>query len=125
MAKIVRDPIHNIIEIDEDALKLIDTYAFQRLRRIRQLGTGWMVYPAAEHTRFTHSIGVYGMSKRIVNALQKNSKRFRLKKQEIMLIAVAGLLHDIGHGPFSHALETAVKSLGGKFEHEDMSVRII
>lgn len=84
-----------------------------------------MVYPAAEHTRFTHSIGVYGMSKRIVNALQKNSKRFRLKKQEIMLIAVAGLLHDIGHGPFSHALETAVKSLGGKFEHEDMSVRII
>lgn len=66
MGKIIRDPIHNIIKIDDTALRLIDTYAFQRLRRIRQLGIGWMVYPAAEHSRFTHSLGVYGMGRSVM-----------------------------------------------------------
>ena len=69
MSKIIRDPIHNIIEIDDDALKLIDTRTFQRLRRIRQLGLGWFVYPTAEHSRFTHSLGVYHLSKRLLEVL--------------------------------------------------------
>lgn len=125
MAKIIRDPIHNIIEVDEIALKLIDTYPFQRLRRIRQLGLGWLVYPAAEHSRLTHSIGVYGISKRIIKNLRQNSEKFKLTNEEERLIALAGLLHDIGHGPFSHALENAIKSLGGHFKHEEMSTKII
>ncbi|MFA5536976.1 MAG: HD domain-containing protein [Bacillota bacterium] len=125
MAKIIRDPIHNIIEVEDDALALIDTVAFQRLRRIRQLGVAWLVYPAAEHSRLTHSLGVYGMSKRIMRNLEKNSTIFKLDKKEKNLVALAGLLHDIGHAPFSHAFETAIKNLGGNFKHEEMSVNII
>lgn len=125
MAKIIRDPIHNIIEVDDDAMDVIDTIAFQRLRRIRQLGVAWLVYPAAEHSRFTHSIGVYGMSKRIMHNLEKNSEVFKLDQEEKNLVAFASLLHDIGHAPFSHAFETAIKNLGGNFAHEDMSVKII
>ncbi|TYO96607.1 HD domain-containing protein [Desulfallas thermosapovorans] len=125
MAKIIRDPIHNIIEVEDDVINLIDTYAFQRLRRIRQLGVAWLVYPAAEHSRLTHSLGVYGMSKRIINALKQNSKKFNLEKEEEKLITIAALLHDIGHGPFSHAFENVIKNLGGFFDHEKMSIQII
>lgn len=125
MPKIIRDPVHNIIEVEDDIIRLIDTYAFQRLRRIRQLGVGWLVYPAAEHSRLTHSLGVFGMSKRIINALKENSRHFGLEEQEEKLISVAALLHDIGHGPFSHTFESAIKNLGGSFNHEDMSIRII
>lgn len=125
MPKIIRDPVHNIIEVDDDVINLIDTYAFQRLRRIRQLGVAWLVYPAAEHSRLTHSLGVYGMSKRIINALKRNSKKFNLEKEEEKLITIAALLHDIGHGPFSHAFENVIKNLGGFFDHEKMSIQII
>ena len=123
--KKIRDPIHNIIEVDGNALNIIDTVAFQRLRRIRQLGMGWMVYPAAEHSRFTHSVGTYHMSKRIMNNLEKNNPRFKLDKREKKLVTTAGLLHDIGHASLSNALETAIKNLNGKFVHEEMAIRII
>ncbi len=125
MSKRIRDPIHNIIKVDKDALALIDTIAFHRLRRIRQLGVAWLVYPSAEHSRFTHSIGVYCMSKRIIDSLEENSKGFNLNRREKKLVALAGLLHDIGHAPFSHAIETAIRNLGGDFKHEDMSTKII
>ncbi len=125
MPKVIRDPIHNIIEVEDDIVKLIDTYAFQRLRRIRQLGVAWLVYPAAEHSRLTHSLGVFGMSKRIINALKQNSKKINLEKKEEKLISIAALLHDIGHGPFSHTFENVIKNLGGSFNHEEMSIRII
>ena len=125
MGKVIRDPIHNIIEVEDDVLELIDTYAFQRLRRIRQLGVAWLVYPSAEHSRFTHSLGVYEMSKRVIQALKRNSSHFTLHEDEEKLITTAALLHDIGHGPFSHMLEGAIKNLGGHFEHEEMSTRII
>lgn len=125
MSKIIRDPIHNIIEIEHNLIALVDTYAFQRLRRIRQLGVAWLVYPAAEHSRLTHSLGVFYMSKRIINALKKNSINFDLESEEEKLILVAALLHDIGHGPFSHAFENAIRTLGGTFDHEEMSIRII
>ncbi|MDI9476137.1 MAG: HD domain-containing protein [Natronincolaceae bacterium] len=125
MGKIIRDPIHNIIEVDRDALALIDTEVFQRLRRIRQLGVAWLVYPAAEHSRFTHSVGTYNMSKCILNNLEKNSVGFQLDKDKKKLVILAGLLHDIGHAPFSHAFETAIKNLKGDFKHEHMSTKII
>ncbi len=125
MPKVIRDPVHNIIEIEDDIVQLIDTYAFQRLRRIRQLGVAWLVYPAAEHSRLSHSLGVFAMCKRLISALRRNSKSFGLDKEEVKLVTVAALLHDIGHGPFSHAFENAVGKLGGSFNHEKMSIRII
>ena len=67
-SKIIRDPIHNIIEIDPVALKIIDTPTFQRLRRIRQLGIAWLVYPSAEHSSFTHSLGIYHVAGEIFDA---------------------------------------------------------
>ncbi len=125
MSKTIRDPVHNIIEVSTDAVALMDTWAFQRLRRIRQLGVAWLVYPAAEHSRFTHSVGVYHMSKRIMDSLVNNSREFNLDATEKRLVAFAALLHDIGHAPFSHVLEKVMKNIGEGFKHEEMTVKII
>ena len=133
MGKIIRDPVHNIIEIDDDALKLIDTRTFQRLRRIRQLGLAWFVYPTAEHSRFTHSLGVYHLSKRLFEALisrfnpsdVSNPAFIDNLDEQKRILSLSALLHDIGHGAFSHALEQAIKELKGTFDHEDYTTRII
>lgn len=125
MGKVFRDPVYNIINVDDDALKLVDTYTFQRLRRIRQLGVAWLVYPSAEHSRLIHSLGVHEMSKKILKALKENSDNFNIDPQKEKLIEISALLHDIGHGPFSHIIEGVIKNQGGVFEHEDMSIRII
>jgi hypothetical protein len=133
MPKIIRDPIHNIIEIDDYALQLIDTRTFQRLRRIRQLGLAWFVYPTAEHSRFTHSLGVYHLSKRLLNVLQSRLKRDDVPDasyvdkldEDRRVLALSALLHDIGHGAFSHTLEKAIKELGGNFNHEEYTKKII
>ena len=94
--KIVRDPIHGSIELDELALSLIDTPQMQRLRRICQLGLSNLVYPGANHTRFEHSLGTYHLTCKLLEHIDYHHP------QEIK---AAALLHDIGHGPFSHATE--------------------
>jgi len=108
--KVIRDPIHDYIELDDLALALIETPQMQRLRRIRQLGFSNLVYPGANHTRFEHSLGVYHLAKHLVKQVDE--------KQRNELLAAA-LLHDIGHGPFSHATEDLILRYTRK-SHEDI-----
>ncbi|HYV07155.1 MAG TPA: HD domain-containing protein [Blastocatellia bacterium] len=118
-----RDPLHNIISLDEarpdDRLivELIDTAEFQRLRRIKQLGLAMFTYQGAEHSRFTHSIGVMHLMTRALDLLGAHHK----VSDEARVVGRAGaLLHDLGHGPFSHVIE---KVFG--FHHEDWTCRVV
>jgi len=108
--KVIRDPIHDYIELDELALALIETPQMQRLRRIRQLGFSNLVYPGANHTRFEHSLGVYHLAKHLVKQVDEQ------QRNELL---AAALLHDIGHGPFSHATEDLILRYTRK-SHEDI-----
>ena len=104
----MRDPIHGFIKISKRERDLIDTKVFQRLRRIRQLAMAFLVYPGAVHTRFDHSIGVMHVAGRICTKLQElNSARISCK--DVERVRFAALLHDIGHGPFSHVSEHLLK----------------
>lgn len=121
--RIYRDPVHNIIDLDDaredDRLlvSLIDAPEFQRLRRIKQLGLALYTYPGAEHSRFVHSLGVMHLMSR---ALDRMRRHYELEDRSCAVARCAALLHDIGHGPFSHAIE-AVLGL----RHETWSVAII
>jgi len=108
--KVIRDPIHDYIELDDLALALIETPQVQRLRRIRQLGFSNLVYPGANHTRFEHSLGVYHLAKHLVKQVDEH------QRNELL---AAALLHDIAHGPFSHATEELISRYTRK-SHEDM-----
>ncbi len=113
---IIKDPLYKIIDIDEKHLKFVDSYAFQRLRHIRQNNFVDLVYPGARHTRFAHSLGVYHLMGKIVNnGLMKISKK---EKDDLV---IAALFHDIGHGPFSHLWET----LFPKYKHEQISIKLL
>ncbi len=107
--KVIRDPIHDYIELDELALALLETPQVQRLRRIRQLGFSNLVYPGANHTRFEHSLGVYHLAKQMVRQVDEFQDE----------LLAAALLHDIGHAPFSHATEEVVKRYSRK-SHVDV-----
>lgn len=96
--KIIKDPVHGYVEVEDFALALLDSAALQRLRYIKQLGFSYLVYPGANHTRFEHSLGTMFLA-------DLASRRFGLAEDERRLIIAAALLHDIGHGPFSHASE--------------------
>lgn len=117
--KVFRDPIHGYIKVDLELIwSLIDTYAFQRLRRIHQLGGTYMVYHTAEHSRFSHSLGVYEIVRRMVSEVKPISSQ--LTQYDKVTAMLAGLLHDIGHGPFSHAFEAISQT-----HHEAMTIRIL
>lgn len=127
--KAIRDPVHNIIYFDkvEDAvlLELIDTREFQRLRHIKQLGLSPFTYPGAEHSRFAHSIGVTHLTKRFIDKISSlKENRFRRYIEELIdhrkVVLAAALLHDVGHGPFSHALEKTTA-----INHERWTIEII
>jgi len=112
MRKVIRDPIHGYIEIDDLAIAIIDTVEMQRLRRIRQLGFSYLVYPGANHTRFEHSLGVYHLMNVLLDTLGAS-------KEEEKELLVASLIHDVGHGPYSHVTEPLIKKFTGK-SHEDI-----
>ncbi|MDH3191647.1 MAG: HD domain-containing protein [Nitrosopumilus sp.] len=114
------DPIHDFIRVYNHELQLIDNPIFQRLRRIRQLSGAHLTYPAAQHTRFEHSLGVMHISGQAGYAL--NEKGI-LKHDDIEILRLAGLLHDIGHGPFSHLFEEIIQKK--KMSHEDFGKAII
>ncbi|HEY8347643.1 MAG TPA: HD domain-containing protein [Symbiobacteriaceae bacterium] len=102
---IFRDPIHgNISVTDPTVFALIQSPDFQRLRRIRQLGTSFISYPGAEHTRFAHSLGVYHLMSRVLKHL-RDRKLAEIDPEQEAMACCAALLHDIGHGPFSHLFE--------------------
>ena len=99
----IYDIIHGNIVIDDIAKRIIDTEEFQRLRNIKQLGCCNFVFPGAVHTRFEHSIGVYHLAKKYIDLLNVNNQYFTKREREC--ISVAGLIHDIGHGPYSHLFD--------------------
>ena len=116
--KIVNDPVWGFIDLNSGLLfDLIEHPYFQRLRRIRQLGLTSHVYPGANHTRFEHSIGSMYLVGTAVNVLR--GKGVEISDDEAEGVAVAVLLHDLGHGPFSHALE---ESIVRGISHEELSL---
>ena len=106
--RIYRDAVHNIIRLNLDTpegsllARLIDSREFQRLRRIRQLGLAYFAYQAAEHSRFTHSLGAFHLATRTIAKLQLN---YDIAASDKTAVRVAALVHDVGHGPFSHVVE--------------------
>jgi HD superfamily phosphohydrolase len=111
--KFIRDSLHGNLQINELEVKLIDTPQIQRLRRIKQLGFTYLVYPGANHTRFEHSIGAMYLASRLGNNLQ-------LDDDEKELLRVCALLHDAGHGPFSHVSEGVLDT-----SHEELTSKLI
>jgi HD superfamily phosphohydrolase len=121
--RIYRDPVHNIIRLPTDTdegvlmMNLIDTPEFQRLRRIKQLGLGLYTYQGAEHSRFTHSLGAFHLMTRVLDRL---SERYDISSEDRVAARAAALLHDVGHGSFSHVMEKVLN-----FHHESWTVQVI
>ncbi len=121
--KIYRDSVHNIIRLKTDLaegkllVRLVDTAEFQRLRRIRQLGLAYFAYQAAEHSRFTHSLGALHLATR---TLAKLDLSYNISDEAKIAVRCAALLHDIGHGAFSHVIEPI---LG--FHHEEFTIEAV
>ncbi|MGC4030551.1 MAG: HD domain-containing protein [Tepidisphaeraceae bacterium] len=106
--KVFRDPLYNYISFNKDRdgwlIDLLDCKEVQRLRRIHQLGVSNLTYPGADHTRLAHSLGVTHLMKLVLDHLEKVSNAEKIKNARQALLATA-LLHDVGHGPFSHLFE--------------------
>lgn len=111
--KFIRDSVHGDLKLDEFEIKLIDTPQIQRLRRIKQLGFTYLVYPGANHTRFEHSIGAMYLASRLADNLG-------LDDHQKSLLRVCAILHDSGHGPFSHVSEGSIEK-----SHEELTSRLI
>ncbi|MCY0849669.1 HD domain-containing protein [Sulfuracidifex metallicus] len=109
--KLVRDPVHGYIELDERVLRLVSDPFFQRLRHVTQTGLAYMVYPGMTHKRFEHSLGTMYLAKEFSSFIKRNSEVDFLTTEMISLISIAGLLHDIGHMPFSHTFENVLTTL--------------
>ena len=102
---LIRDPLWDTITLDDAAVSIVDSAAFQRLRYIRQLGLAHLVYPGATHTRFDHAIGVYHLATKALRLLHASGALRDVATKDWRIVAHAALLHDVGHYPFSHALE--------------------
>jgi len=126
----VRDPVHGLIvfragdQLAQLAWRLIGTPEFQRLRRIKQLGVSEFVFPGATHSRFAHSLGVFHVARTLVEIIKRElGEQFDPERAEVAVIAA--LLHDLGHGPFSHAFEAVQKARSIAKKHEKWSAEII
>ena len=123
MERIYRDSVHNIIRLKTDSesgkllVRLIDTREFQRLRRVRQLGLAHFAYQAAEHSRFTHSLGALHLATRVLAKLDLTNK---ISGEARIAVQCAALLHDVGHGAFSHVLESILD-----FHHENFTIEAV
>ncbi len=118
--EILRDPIWNNIRVDELTLKLVDTDVFQRLRYVRQLGLAFLVYPGATHSRFEHALGAYHLARATLALMNEGDGLGGADTDESAIVRAAALLHDVGHYPFSHALEEI-----GQLHHEDVARPLI
>ncbi|HEY8746451.1 MAG TPA: HD domain-containing protein [Tepidisphaeraceae bacterium] len=121
--KLIRDPVHDVIAfrldrpVDGLLFRLINAAEFQRLRRIRQLGFASLAYPGADHSRYSHSLGVMETARKMIEQLRRS---FEISEEEETLCLAAALLHDLGHGPFSHVFERV-----SGFDHEEITTRVI
>src|SRR6185503_16152515 len=113
-------PVWNNIRVDELTLKLVDTEVFQRLRYVRQLGWTYLAYPGATHSRFEHALGTHHLSRRTLALLCEAEDAASISENEQAIVRSAALLHDVGHYPFSHALEEI-----GALHHEDVARPLI
>lgn len=132
--KRIRDPVHGLIkfqlgdEVDRAAWELINTPEFQRLRRVKQLGVSEFIYPGATHTRLAHSIGVFHIARDLMKVAERYVPNDKQKPHRAKTALLAALLHDVGHGPFSHAFENAEKARLTKEQyrdHEDWTAELI
>lgn len=133
---IFKDPIHQFIKMEDLCLKIIDSPQFQRLHHLKQLGTGDYIFRAAHHTRFEHSLGVACLAEKLTKQLKKSQSSLNITDIDITCVKIAGLCHDLGHGPFSHVYdntyipliypngEIPIGNTGNflKWRHEDSSV---
>jgi len=118
--EILRDPLWNNIRVDELTLRLVDTEIFQRLRYVRQLGLAYLVYPGATHTRFEHALGTYHLARGTLATMSEREGLGGADAEDQAIVRAAALLHDVGHYPFSHALEEI-----GQLHHEDVARPLI
>lgn len=128
----IRDPLHNLIEFPSDSFhdvlwRVIQTSQFQRLRRIKQLGFSELVYPGATHSRFAHSVGVFHTARKLMNVVEQHLKRDQAWDEAKAQAALAAtLVHDLGHGPYSHAFEDVGKRFGlSAVHHEKITEQLI
>ncbi len=121
------DPVHREYELGPEIIDIINTSEFQRLRRLKQLATAHWVWLGATHTRFEHSISVAYLSGRLASHLQKKQPGLNITERQILLVQLAGLLHDVGHGPFSHLFDDVfLKNTSSPMaHHEHRSVAIV
>lgn len=121
--KIINDSVHGHFELPDYCLHFVDTRQFQRLRDLKQIGTCYYVFPGASHNRFEHCLGVSHLAHSMVSHLQQRQPNLRISTKDKTLVSLAGLCHDLGHGPFSHAFEEWLHDLCPtlKWHHEDMS----
>ena len=127
---ILRDPVHGLISfqgsVDSIVARLLDTAEVQRLRRIRALGLASFAYPGAEHSRFAHAIGSAHVMQRYLRRVQALARELpesdRIDEGTAMVALAAALLHDVGHGPYSHTFETVLR---GSPPHEEWTSRIL
>src|SRR5262249_41211251 len=121
-SKTFRDPLYNYITIDREAdgwlLELLDTPEVQRLRRVRQLGISLLTYPGADHNRLAHSLGVLHLMQQALDQLRKRGSD-EVERARTPLLAAA-LVHDVGHGPFSHVFESCLGT-----DHEEWSLKAV
>ncbi len=118
--KVFKDPVHHSIYVqDLTVWKLINTPEFQRLRRIRQLGTSYLTFHGAEHSRFSHSLGVYEITRKVISQFERNGYS-DWPQEEKLLSLCASLLHDVGHGPFSHSIEQIFGT-----DHEEWTCEVV
>src|SRR5687767_15944428 len=123
--KIIRDPVHDVIAFRTDRpaeallFRLINSAEFQRLRRIRQLGMASLAYPGADHSRYSHSLGVMETARKILDQLKRDFAK-KIDEEGETVCLVAALLHDLGHGPFSHVFERV-----SGIHHEGFTRRLV
>uniref|UniRef100_A0A3P8ZBV3 HD domain-containing protein n=1 Tax=Esox lucius TaxID=8010 RepID=A0A3P8ZBV3_ESOLU len=124
---VFNDSIHGHIEMHPLLVRIIDTPQFQRLRHIKQLGGTYFVFPGASHNRFEHSIGVGHLAGRLVQELNERQPELLITRREILCVQIAGLCHDLGHGPFSHLFDGMFIPRiipGSKWRHEKASLKM-
>lgn len=126
-SKYFQDNIHGLIRLGGTSVQVMDTSQFQRMRELKQLGVSYYVFPSASHNRLEHSIGVAHQAQAVAHSIYRTQHdKLHMSKKDVGTVELAGLCHDMGHGPFSHVFEELLKQSGiSGWTHEEMSVKVL